>query len=158
ELTQMNQGYLEILSGTQEYEQRDTTVMRIRGITEWKGTMVHGAINLDKEFNYRQAMKLFADPSKLHNDRFLVCYIHLNVYGQRALRTRELCEEIIRDLELAAERSPKIIIDFCEIDEISQAFRGFLKQFVLKNSKIQILIMVPPTADEELKEDLQELI
>ncbi|CAG8573269.1 54_t:CDS:2, partial [Diversispora eburnea] len=144
ELAQMNQGYLEILSGLQEYEQRDNTVMRVRGITEWKGTMVHGAINLDKEFNYRQAMKLFSDPSRLANDRFLVCQIHLNVYGQRTLRTRELCEEIIRDLELAVERSPKIILDFSDIDEISQAFRGFLKQFVVRNSKIQIMIMVPP--------------
>ncbi|CAG8762817.1 13033_t:CDS:2, partial [Dentiscutata erythropus] len=143
-------GHLEIISGTQVYEQR--------GIAEWKGTMVHGEINLTNEFNYRHAMKLFKEPTLLKNDRFLVCHVHLNVYGQRTLRTRELCEEIIRDLELAAERSPKIILDFFEVDEISQAFRGFLKQFVVKNSKIQILIMVPPSADEELKEDLQELI
>lgn len=132
--------------------------MQVRGIAEWKGTMVHGAINLDKEFNYRQAMKLFADPSQLSKDRFLVCQISLNVYGQRTLRTRELCEEIIRDLELAAERSSKIILKFIDIDEISQAFRGFLKQFVVRNKDIQILIMVPATADAELKEDLQELI
>ncbi|CAG8591305.1 17351_t:CDS:2 [Acaulospora morrowiae] len=158
ELAQMNKGYLEILSGPQEYEQRDNTVMRVRGIAEWKGTMVHGAINLDQEFNYRHAMNLFADPSKLSNDRFLVCQIHLNVYGQSTLRTRELCEEIIRDLELAAERSRKIILDFTGIEEISQAFRGFLRQFVVKNSKIQIMILVPPHADDELKEDLQELV
>uniref|UniRef100_A0A1D1Y7V1 Dedicator of cytokinesis protein 7 n=1 Tax=Anthurium amnicola TaxID=1678845 RepID=A0A1D1Y7V1_9ARAE len=158
ELSQMNQGYLEILSGTQEYEQSDNTVMRIRGVAEWKGTMVHGAINLDKEFNYRQAMKLFADPSKLSKDRFLVANIHLNVYGEKTLRTRELCEEIIRDLELSAERSQKIILDFTGIVEISQAFRGFLKQFVVNNKKVKIMIMVPPTADEELREDLQELI
>ncbi|CAG8795934.1 436_t:CDS:2, partial [Racocetra fulgida] len=152
ELSQMNKGHLEILSGPQEYEQR------VRGIAEWKGTMVHGAINLDQEFNYRQAMKHFSDPSKLSNDRFLVSQISLNVYGQRTLRTRELCEEIIRDLELAVKRSPKIILDFTDIDELSQAFRGFLKQFVVKHSHIQIMIMVPPAADEELKEDLQELI
>ncbi|KAF0525724.1 ATP-binding protein [Gigaspora margarita] len=158
ELAQMNEGYLEILSGSQAYEQCDSSVMRVQGISEWKGTMVRGMINLDKEFNYRQAMKLFADPSKLTNDRFLVCQINLNVYGQRALRTRELCEEIIRDLELAAERSTKIILDFTDIDEISQAFHGFLKQFIVKHSHIQILIKIPPTADEDLKEDLQELI
>ncbi|CAG8697995.1 2882_t:CDS:2 [Cetraspora pellucida] len=130
ELTQKNEGYLEILSGCQEYEQRDTTAMRVRGIPEWKGTMVHGAINLDREFDYRKAMKNFSDPSKLSNDRFLVSQINLNVYGQRTLRTRELCEEIIRDLELAVERSPKIILDFTDIDELSQAFHGFLRQFV----------------------------
>ncbi|RIA91929.1 hypothetical protein C1645_821393 [Glomus cerebriforme] len=158
ELSQMNKGYLEILSGTQEYEQNDNTVMRIRGVAEWKGTMVHGAINLDKEFNYRQAMKLFADPSKLSKDRFLVAHLHLNVYGERTLRTRELCEEIIRDLELSVERSPKIILDFTDIDEISQAFRGFLRQFVVNNKKVKIMIMVPPNADEDLKEDLQELV
>ncbi|CAI2161958.1 15869_t:CDS:2 [Funneliformis geosporum] len=158
ELSQMNKGYLEILSGTQEYEQTDNTVVRIRGVAEWRGTMVHGAINLDKEFNYRQAMRLFADPSKLCKDRFLVANLHLNVYGQRSLRTRELCEEIIHDLELAVERSPKIILDFTDIDEISQAFRGFLRQFVVNNSKVKIMIMVPPTADEDLKEDLQELV
>jgi len=132
--------------------------MRIRGIAEWKGTMVHGAINLDKEFNYRQAMKLFADPTKLCKDRFLVAHLHMNVYGQRSLRTRELCEEIIRDIELAVERSPKLIINFDDIDEISQAFRGFLRQFVINNSKVKIMIMIPPNADEELKEDLQELV
>ncbi|GBB89750.1 hypothetical protein RclHR1_16530004 [Rhizophagus clarus] len=158
ELSQMNQGYLEILSGTQEYEQNDNTVMRIRGVAEWKGTMVHGAINLDKEFNYRQAMKLFADPSKLSKDRFLVAHLHLNVYGERCLRTRELCEEIIRDLELSVERSPKIILDFTDIVEISQAFRGFLRQFVVNNKKVKIMILVPPTADEDLKCDLQELV
>ncbi|CAG8816329.1 11879_t:CDS:2 [Gigaspora margarita] len=150
ELAQMNKGYLEILSGSQAYEQC--------GISEWKGTMVRGMINLDQEFNYRQAMKLFSDPSKLANDRFLVSHIHLNVYGQRTLRTRELCEEIIRDLELAAERSTKLILDTDQIDEISQAFHGFLKQFIVKHSHIQILIKIPPTADEDLKEDLQELI
>lgn len=158
ELSQMNKGYLEILSGTQEYVQNDNTVVRVRGVAEWRGTMVHGAINTDKDFNYRQAMKLFADPSKLCKDRFLVANLHLNVYGQQSLRTRELCEEIIRDLELAVERSPKIILDFTGIVEISQAFRGFLKQFVVNNSKIKIMIMVPPTADEDLREDLQELI
>ena len=132
--------------------------MRIRGVAEWKGTMVHGAINLDQEFNYRQAMKLFSDPSKLCKDRFLVAHLHLNVYGQRTLRTRELCEEIIRDLGLAVERSPKVILDFTDIDEISKAFQGFLRQFVVNHNKVRIMIMVPPTADEELKEDLQELI
>ncbi|POG68034.1 hypothetical protein GLOIN_2v261873 [Rhizophagus irregularis DAOM 181602=DAOM 197198] len=158
ELSQMNQGYLEIISGTQEYEQSDNTVMRIRGVAEWRGTMVHGAINLDKEFNYRQAMRLFSDPSKLSKDRFLVAHLHLNVYGERTLRTRELCEEIIRDLELSVERSPKIILDFSDIDEISQAFRGFLRQFVVNNKHVKIMIMVPPNADEDLKEDLQELV
>ncbi|CAJ0761040.1 12095_t:CDS:2 [Entrophospora sp. SA101] len=158
DLAQMNKGYLEILSGKQEYEQRDTTVMRMRGMAEWKGTMVHGAINLDQGFNYREAMKRFENPSKLQNDRFFVCNVHLNVYGQRTLRTRELCEEIIRDLELAAQRSPKIILDFTEIDEISQAFRGFLRQFVVNHSKVKLMIMVPSDADEDLKEDLQELI
>jgi len=158
ELAQMNEGNLEIVSGTQEYEQTDNTVMRIRGVAEWKGTLVHGAINLDKEFNYRQAMKLFSDPSKLSKDRFLVAHLHLNVYGERTLRTRELCEEIIRDLELSVERSPKIMLDFTDIDEISQAFRGFLRQFVVNNKHVKIMIMVPPNADEELKEDLQELI
>lgn len=157
ELSQMNQGYLEIISGTQEYEQSENTVMRIRGAAEWKGTMVHGAINLDKEFNYRQAMKLFADPSKLCKDRFLVAHLNMNVYGQRTLRTREICEEIIRDLGLAVERSPKVILDFTDIDEISKAFQGFLRQFVVNNKKVKIMIMVPPTADEDLKEDLQEL-
>jgi len=158
ELSQMNKGYLEILSGTQEYEQSDNTVMRIRGVAEWRGTLVHGAINLEGEFNYRQAMKLFADPSKLGKDRFLVAHLHMNVYGQRTLRTRELCEEIMRDLELAVERSPKVILDFSDIDEISKAFQGFLRQFVVNHSKVKIMIMVPPNADEDLKEDLQELI
>ncbi|CAG8852207.1 6919_t:CDS:1, partial [Racocetra persica] len=134
------------------------TVMRVRGISEWKGTNVHGSINLDQEFNYRQAMKKFSDPSQLSNDRFLVSQINLNVYGQTTLRTRELCEEIIRDLELAVKRSPKIILDFTDICEVSQAFCGFLKQFVVRHSHIQIMIMIPPTADEELREDLQELI
>jgi len=158
ELSQMNKGNLEILSGTQEYEQADNTVMRIRGVAEWKGTLVHGAINLDGEFNYRSAMKLFAEPAKLAKDRFLVAHIHLNVYGERTLRTRELCEEIIRDLELTVERSPKIILDFSDITEISQAFRGFLRQFVVNHKCVKIMIMVPPNADEELREDLQELI
>lgn len=158
ELAQTNKGYLEILSGQQEYEQRDTTVMRVRGMAEWKGTMVHGAINLDQDFNYREAMKCFKNPNKLHNDRFLVCNVYLNVYGQRTLRTRELCEEIIRDLELAAKRSPKIILDFTDIEEISQAFSGFLRQFVVKHSKVKLMIMKPSDASEDLSEDLDELM
>ncbi|RIB10996.1 hypothetical protein C2G38_2204634 [Gigaspora rosea] len=159
ELAQMNGGSLVILSGCQVYEQCDTTVMRVRGIPEeWKGTLVSGMINLDKEFNYRQAMKLFADPTKLSNDRFQVSHFSLDVYGQCALRTRELCEEIMRDLELAAERSSKIILDFLCIIEISQAFHGFLKKFIVKHSNIQVLIKIPPTADEDLREDLQELV
>ncbi|CAG8440819.1 11559_t:CDS:2 [Ambispora gerdemannii] len=157
ELATMNKGYLEILSGVQEYEQRDTTVTSVRGIAEWEGTMVHGAINLDQEFNYRRAMKLFAEPSTIIKDRFLVCQISLNVYGQRSLRTRELCEEIMHDLDIAAERSSKIILDFKDIEEISQAFHGFLRKFVTDHKKIRIMIMVPPDADDELKEDLGEL-
>ncbi|CAG8572789.1 6618_t:CDS:2 [Ambispora leptoticha] len=157
ELATMNRGYLEILSGVQEYEQKDTTVTSVRGVSEWKGTMVHGAINLDQEFNYRRAMKLFAEPSAIGKDRFLVCQISLNVYGQRSLRTRELCEEITRDLGIAAERSSKIILDFRGIEEISQAFHGFLRRFVTDHKKVRIMFMVPPEADEELKEDLEEL-
>ncbi|KAG9302948.1 hypothetical protein G9A89_022365 [Geosiphon pyriformis] len=157
ELSTMNKAYLEILSGVQEYEQRDTTVTSVRAMAKWKGTMVHGAINLDQEFNYRHAMKLFAEPSAISKDRFLVCQISLNVYGQRTLRTRELCEEIIQDLEIAAERSSKIILDFKNIDEISQAFHGFLRRFVANHKKIRIMIMVPPEADADLKEDLEDL-
>ncbi|CAG8504859.1 9813_t:CDS:2 [Paraglomus brasilianum] len=157
ELSQMNKGYVQILSGLQEYEQRDTTVVRVRGIAEWKGTMVHGAINLDQEFNYRRAMKLFSNPNDLNNDRFLVASVHLNVYGQKNLRTRELCEEIIRDLEAAVERSTKIILDFTDIEEISQAFSGFLRRFVTNHSKVRMMIMIPPNANEDLREDLQDL-
>ena len=119
--------------------------------------MVHGAINLDQEFNYRRAMKLFANPDDLNNDRFLVASMHLNVYGQKNLRTRELCEEIIHDLEAAVERSTKIILDFTGIEEVSQAFSGFLRRFVVKHSKVRMMIMIPPNANEDLREDLQDL-
>ena len=119
--------------------------------------MVHGAINLDQEFNYRRAMKLFANPDDLNNDRFLVASMHLNVYGQKNLRTRELCEEIIRDLEAAVERSTKIILDFTDIEEISQAFSGFLRRFVVNHAKVRMMIMIPPNANEDLREDLQDL-
>ncbi|CAG8538895.1 11294_t:CDS:2 [Paraglomus occultum] len=156
ELSQMNRGYVQILSGLQEYEQRDTTVVRVRGIAKWKGTMVHGAINLDQEFNYRRAMKLFANPDDLNNDRFLVASIHLNLYGQN-LRTRELSEEIIHDLEAAVERARKIILDCTGVKEMSQAFFGFLRRFVVKHSNVRMMIMIPPDASEELREDLQDL-